>query len=35
MMQLINEGLIRGLGLSQVENDSIAKAHNITPVSAI
>ena len=35
MGQLIKEGLIRGWGLSQVEADSIAKAHNITPVSAI
>ena len=35
MGRLIKEGLIRGWGLSQVEVDSISKAHNITPVSAI
>jgi len=35
MGQLIKEGLIRGWGLSQVDVDSIEKAHNITPVSAI
>ena len=35
MGQLIKEGLIRGWGLSQVEADSIAKAYNITSVSAI
>ena len=35
MGQLIKEGLIRGWGLSQVEVDSISKAHKITPVSAV
>ena len=35
MGRLIQEGLIRGWGLSQVDVDSISKAHNITPVSAI
>ena len=35
MGKLIEEGLIRGWGLSQVDVDSISKAHNITPVSAV
>ena len=35
MGKLIQEGLIRGWGLSQVDVDSISKAHNITPVSAV
>ena len=35
MGRLIKEGLIRGWGLSQVDVDSISKAQNITPVSAI
>ena len=35
MGRLINEGLIRGWGLSQVDVDSIEKAHKITPVSAV
>ena len=35
MRRLINEGLIRGWGLSQVDVDSIEKAHKITPVSAV
>ena len=35
MGRQIKEGLIRGWGLSQVDVDSISKAHNITPVSAI
>ena len=35
MGRLIKEGLIRGWGLSQVDVDSISKAHNITPVSAV
>ena len=35
MGRLIKEGLIRGWGLSQVDVDSISKAHNITPLSAI
>ena len=35
MGRLIKEGLIRGWGLSQVDVDSLSKAHNITPVSAV
>ena len=35
MGKLIKEGLIRGWGLSQVDIDSISKAHEITPVSAV
>ena len=35
MGRLIKEGLIRGWGLSQVEVDSISKAHKITPLSAV
>ena len=35
MGRLIQEGLIRGWGLSQVDVDSISKAHNITPLSAV
>ena len=35
LWELIKEGLIRGWGLSQVDVDSIEKAHKITPVSAI
>jgi aryl-alcohol dehydrogenase-like predicted oxidoreductase len=35
MGRLIKEGLIRGWGLSQVDVDSIEKAHKITPVSAV
>ena len=35
MGRLIKEGLIRGWGLSQVDVDSISKAHNITPLSAV
>ena len=35
MGRLINEGLIRGWGLSQVDVDAISKAHNITPLSAV
>ena len=35
MGKLIEEGLIRGWGLSQVDVDSIEKAHKITPVSAV
>ena len=35
MGRLIKEGLIRGWGLSQVDVDSISKAHNITPVSSV
>ena len=35
MGKLIEEGLIRGWGLSQVDVDSIEKAHKITPVSTV
>ena len=35
MGRLIKEGLIRGWGLSHVDVDSVSKAHNITPVSAV
>ena len=35
MRRLIDEGLIKGWGLSQVEADTIEKANNITPVSAV
>ena len=35
MGQLIEEGLIRGWGLSQVDVDVIRKAHSVTPVSAV
>jgi len=35
MGRLIQEGLIRGWGLSQVDVDSLAKAHSITPISAV
>ena len=35
MGKLIQEGLIRGWGLSQVDVNTISKAHNITPLSAI
>ena len=35
MGQLIDEGLIRGWGLSQVDVDVIDRAHRITPLSAI
>ncbi len=35
MGRLINEGLIRGWGLSQVEVDTLDKAHRVTPVSAV
>ena len=31
----INEGLIRGWGLSLVDVDTISKAHAVTPLSAI
>ena len=33
--KLIQEGLIRGWGMSQVGADTIAKAHAVTPVSAV
>ncbi len=35
MGKLIQEGLIRGWGLSQVDVDTIAKAQEVTPLSAI
>lgn len=35
MGSLIGEGLIRGWGLSQVDVETIKKAHNITPLSAV
>lgn len=35
MGRLIDEGLIRGWGLSQVDVDTLAKAHAVTPVSAV
>lgn len=35
MGRLIEEGLIRGWGLSQVSAETIARAHTITPVSAV
>ena len=35
MGRLIDEGLIRGWGLSQVDVDTISKAHMVTPLSAI
>lgn len=35
MGKLIEEGKIRGWGLSQVSVDTLAKAHEVTPVSAV
>jgi aryl-alcohol dehydrogenase-like predicted oxidoreductase len=35
MGKLIDEGLIRGWGLSQVDVDTLKKAHAVTPVSAV
>lgn len=35
MGKLINESLIRGWGLSQVDVDTLDKAHKVTPVSAV
>lgn len=35
MGKLIEEGLIRGWGLSQVAVDTLKKAHEVTPVSAV
>ena len=35
MGRLIDEGLIRGWGMSQVDVDTISKAHAVTPLSAI
>ncbi|HOQ62971.1 MAG TPA: aldo/keto reductase [Clostridia bacterium] len=35
MGKLINEGLIRGWGLSQVSLETLKKAHQVTPVTAV
>lgn len=35
MGRLIDEGLICGWGLSQVSKDTLARAHTVTPVSAV
>lgn len=35
MGQLINEGLIKEWGLSQVSVDTLSKAHKVTPVAAV
>ena len=35
MGRLIDEGLIRGWGLSQVDTDEIARAHAVTPLTAV
>ena len=35
MGRLIREGLIRGWGLSQVDADTLDRAHRVTPVSAV
>lgn len=35
MGRLINEGLIRGWGMSQVDTDTLRRAHEVTPVSAV
>lgn len=35
MGKLIDEGLIKGWGLSQVDVDTLDKAHQITPVTAV
>ena len=35
MGRLVDEGLIRGWGLSQVDADTLDKAHKITPVTAV
>lgn len=35
MGKLIQEGLIRGWGLSQVDVETLRKAHEVTPVSAV
>lgn len=35
MGKLIDEGLIRGWGLSQISLDTLKKAHEITPVTAV
>lgn len=35
MGRLVREGLIRGWGLSQVDADTLNRAHKVTPVSAV
>ena len=35
MGRLIDDGLIRGWGLSQVDVDVVRRAHNVTPLSAV
>ncbi|MCF0114681.1 MAG: aldo/keto reductase [Erysipelotrichaceae bacterium] len=35
MGKLIDEGLIRGWGLSQVSSETLMKAHQVTPVTAV
>ena len=35
MGRLIDDGLIRGWGLSQVDVDVVERAHNVTPLSAV
>lgn len=35
MERLIHEGLVRGWGLSQVSAETLAKAHEVTPVTAV
>lgn len=35
MGQLIQEGYIKGWGLSQVTVDTLDKAHHVTPVTAV
>lgn len=35
MGKLIDEGLIRGWGLSQIGGDTLRRAHEVTPVSAV
>ncbi|MBE6489146.1 MAG: aldo/keto reductase [Methanosphaera stadtmanae] len=35
MQKFIDEGLINGWGMSQVDSKTIKKAHNITPITAI
>lgn len=35
MGKLIEEGMIRGWGLSQVDEETIRRAHEVTPVSAV
>lgn len=35
MARLIDDGVIRGWGLSQVDRDTLARAHAVTPVAAV